>query len=151
MWYYLYKAKKLFKKINSQIKELEKIWLPEDFTRDILESWLLNQKFFNWNLLKRFSALNKVWINYNKMINKVIKEIPKLSRDEALLIFTYTDNTIYENLNKFLRWDKNTLANLTPNNIKASKSLIQKLKIAIKKCLIWIEHLFIDEIIRTVG
>ena len=134
-----------------QIKELEKIWLPEDFTRDILESWLLNQKFFNWNLLKRFSALNKVWINYNKMINKVIKEIPKLSRDEALLIFTYTDNTIYENLNKFLRWDKNTLANLTPNNIKASKSLIQKLEIAIKKCLIWIEHLFIDEIIGIVG
>ena len=32
-----------------------------------------------------------------------------------------------------MRWDKNTLANLTPNNIKASKSLIQKLEIAIKK------------------
>ena len=32
-----------------------------------------------------------------------------------------------------MRWGKNTLANLTPNNIKASKSLIQKLEIAIKK------------------
>ncbi|ATU05343.1 hypothetical protein BKN14_02720 [Candidatus Gracilibacteria bacterium HOT-871] len=32
-----------------------------------------------------------------------------------------------------MRGGKNTLANLTPNNIKASKSLIQKLEIAIKK------------------
>jgi hypothetical protein len=37
------------------------------------------------------------------MIDEVIKSLPKLSREEALLIFSYTDETIYRKLNAFMR------------------------------------------------
>jgi len=37
------------------------------------------------------------------MVDDVMKQIPDLTREEALLIFTYTDNTIYRNLNAFMR------------------------------------------------
>jgi hypothetical protein len=43
-------------------------------TRDMLESWLMRQEFFGWDLLRRFEALNKRWIDYNKMVDEVIKK-----------------------------------------------------------------------------
>jgi hypothetical protein len=37
------------------------------------------------------------------MIDDAIKQVPNLTREEALLIFSYTDNTIYRRLNAFMR------------------------------------------------
>jgi hypothetical protein len=37
------------------------------------------------------------------MVDEAIKKIPSLTREEALLIFSYTDNTIFERLNSFMR------------------------------------------------
>jgi hypothetical protein len=37
------------------------------------------------------------------MIDEAIKQTPNLTKEEALLIFSYTDNTIYRSLNDFLR------------------------------------------------
>jgi len=37
------------------------------------------------------------------MIDEVIKQIPNLTREEALIIFSYTDEVIYRRLNAFLR------------------------------------------------
>jgi hypothetical protein len=50
-----------------------------------------------------------------------------------LLIFSYTDNTIYRSLNDFLRWNKDVLDNLTPHNIEVSKKLAWKLEQALEK------------------
>jgi hypothetical protein len=37
------------------------------------------------------------------MIDEVIKQNSNLTREEALLIFSYTDEVIYRKLNAFLR------------------------------------------------
>lgn len=119
--------------VERQVKWLEKLWLPESFTRDLLESWLLRKEFFWWDLLRRFEALEKKWIDFNKMIDDIIKEIPTLSKEEALLIFSYTDNTFYRRLNDFLRWNKEVLDTLTHHNIEVSKKLALKLEQALEK------------------
>lgn len=119
--------------IERQIRWLEQLWLPESFTRDMIESWLMKQEFFGWDLLRRFEALNKRWIDYNKMIDEAIKQIPNLTREEALLIFSYTDNTIFERLNSFMRWNKEVLQSLTPQNIEVAQRLVWKLEKALEK------------------
>lgn len=67
------------------------------------------------------------------MIDDVIKEVPTLSKEEALLIFSYTDNTFYRRLNDFLRWNKEVLDTLTPHNVEISKKLALKLEQALEK------------------
>ena len=119
--------------IIEKVEWLEKLWFPESISRDILESWLLNEKFYWWDLLKRFDALQKKWIDYNTMVDDVMKQIPDLTREEALLIFTYTDNTIYRNLNAFMRWDKKVLETMTKENIEVSRRLASKLEKAMEK------------------
>jgi hypothetical protein len=56
-----------------------------------------------------------------------------LTREEALLIFSYTDNTIFERLNSFMRWNKEILKSLTPQNIEIAKRLVWKLERALEK------------------
>lgn len=119
--------------VARQASWLEKLWFPENLARDMIESWLLNQKFLWWDLLRRFEALEQKWVDYHKMIDEVIKSLPKLSREEALLIFSYTDETIYRKLNAFMRWDKEVLQGLTSENILATQKLIQKLETALEK------------------
>lgn len=116
-----------------QIKWLEQLWLPESFSRDMLESWLMNEKFLWGDLLRRFEDLHKKWIDYNKMIDKAIEHTPSLTRKEALLIFSYTDEVIYRKLNAFMRWDKEVLASLTPQNIEATRRIIQQMEHALEK------------------
>jgi len=131
--------------IKEKIEWLDKLWIPESISKDILESWLLNEKFYWWDLLKRFKALENKWINYNSLVDDVIKQIHDLTREEALLIFTYTDNTIYRNLNAFMRWDKNVLETMTKENIEASRNLALKLERAMEKMpnLEWWKNWFI--------
>jgi hypothetical protein len=59
--------------------------------------------------------------------------VPNLTREEALLIFSYTDNTIYRRLNAFMRWDKEVLKSMTIENIKATKNLISQLEHVLEK------------------
>jgi hypothetical protein len=56
-----------------------------------------------------------------------------LTREEALLIFSYTDNTIFERLNSFMRWNKEILKSLTTQNIEVTKRLVWKLEKALEK------------------
>jgi len=37
------------------------------------------------------------------MIDEAIKVAPTLTKEEALLIFSYTDETLYRRLNSFMR------------------------------------------------
>lgn len=67
------------------------------------------------------------------MIEDVIKKIPNLTKEEALLIFSYTDNIIYRKLNAYMRWDKDILANMTKENIEATNRLISKLEDVVEK------------------
>lgn len=119
--------------IERQIRWLEQLWLTESFTRDILESWLMNEKFLWGDLLRRFEDLHKKWIDYNRIIDEAIKQTPNLSREEALLIFSYTDNTIYRRLNDFMRWNKEVLQSLTSQNIEATQRLVSRLEQALEK------------------
>ncbi len=129
------KTAEVSKKVDMerQIKWLEQLWLPESFTRDILESWLINERFLWGDLLRRFKDLHKKWVDYNKMIDEAIKQTPNLNREEALLIFSYTDKTIYKKLNAFMRWEKEVLKSLTPQNIEATKRIIWKMEQALEK------------------
>ncbi len=117
--------------IEKQIKWLEDLWIPESFSRDMLESWILNKKFFWWDLLKRFKALENNKIYINKKIDEVIKDIPQLTREEALLIFSYTDNTIFRDLNSYMRWKFDKKLNI--NNINSINNLIKKLESWLRK------------------
>lgn len=45
--------------------------------------------------------------------------------DIFLLIFSYTDKTIYKRLNAFMRWDKEIIQGLTSENIEATRRVIQ--------------------------
>ncbi len=119
--------------IERQVKWLENLWIPESFSKDMLGSWLMKEKFFWWDLLKRFEALNNKWIDINWKIDEVIKNIPSLTREEALLIFSYTDKTIFEKLNGFMRGDKNIIDNMTKENIETSIKLISNLEDALEK------------------
>ena len=119
--------------IKEKVEWLEKLWIPENISRDMLESWLLNEKFYWWDLLKRFDALQKKWIDYNAMVDDVIKQIPDLTREEALLIFTYTDEILYRNLNWYMRWIWEITNKMTPENIKVTNSIISRLETALNK------------------
>lgn len=121
--------------IKRQIEWLEKLWLPESFSKDMLESWILTPISWkgDFNLLKRYKNFNKNWIDYNTMINEVLKDIPNLSQKEALLIFSYTDHFLYAKLNSFMRWDKNILKNMTQENIEATNRIIVDLEQALEK------------------
>lgn len=129
------KTTELLKKVDieRQIKWLEELWIPENFSRNMLESWMMNEKFLWGDLLRRFENLHKKWIDYNKMIEEAIKQTPGLTRKEALLIFSYTDNTIYKKLNAFMRWGKEILDTLTPQNIEAAKKIIWQMEEALGK------------------
>ncbi|MDP2090780.1 MAG: hypothetical protein Q8K30_04240 [Candidatus Gracilibacteria bacterium] len=119
--------------VERQVKGLEKLGLPESFTRDLLESGLLRKEFFGGDLLRRFEDLHKKGINYDKMIDEVIKQNSNLTKEEALLIFSYTDEVIYRRLNAFLRGKKEVLDSLTPHNVEVSKRLALKLEQALEK------------------
>ena len=125
--------------IEKQIQWLEKLWIPESFSRDILESELLTSLGGKkLDLLKRYELFNKKWIDYNKMILKWVDKIEKntsnrLTKEEALIIFTYSDYFLYEKLNRFMRWDRKLLKTMTEENIKATKNVILKLDLALKK------------------
>lgn len=129
---------KVIESINSveiarQVAWLEALWFPETLARDMIESWLLNEKFLWWELLKRFETLEKKWVDYHRMIDEAMKVASTLTKEEALLIFSYTDQTIYRKLNAFMRWDKEVLQGLTSENILATQKLIQKLETALEK------------------
>ncbi len=119
--------------IERQIKWLEQLWLPKSFSRDMLESWMINEKFMWWDLLNRFEALKKKWIDINKMVDDAIRQVPNLTREEALLIFSYTDNTIFGKLNGFMRWKEEILKSLSPKEKGVTKRLIRKLERALEK------------------
>jgi len=119
--------------IERQVKWLEQLWIPENFSRDLLESGLLNKKFLWWDLLRRFEAFQNKWIYYNTMIDNVIEDIPNLTREEVLLIFSYTDEILYRNLNWYMRWIWEIVNNMTPKNIEVANRLISKLEQAINK------------------
>ena len=121
--------------IERQVKWLENLGIPENISKSLLESGLLT--LFLWkqklDLLERYNALNKKWIDYDWMIDKVIETIPQLTREEALLIFTYTDNILYRKINSFMRGDKDLLKNMTPENIEVSNQLVSQLTNALEK------------------
>jgi hypothetical protein len=126
--------------IEKQIQSLEKLGIPRSFSRDILESWLWTPLLTNkeFNLLKRYEWFNKKWIDYNKMISSWIDRVEKitwnrLTKEEALIIFTYTDYFLYQKLNRFMRWDQSLLNTMTKENIKVTKNVISKLESALKK------------------
>lgn len=121
--------------IERQVKWLEQLWIPESFSRDLLESWLLTPlpNIEKFDLLKRYEFFNRKWVDYNKMVDDVIKKIPNLAREEALLIFSYTDYFLYWKLNAFMRWDKEILKTLTPTNIESIQKIIWKLEWALVK------------------
>jgi hypothetical protein len=119
--------------IARQIAWLEKLWFPEALARDLLNSWLLNQKFKWGDLSKRFQDLADKWADYHKMIDEAIKIAPTLTKEEALLIFSYTDETLYRRLNSFMRWDEKVIQSLNPENISVVQELIQKLQAALEK------------------
>jgi len=112
--------------IQKKIEWLEKLWISESFSKDMLESWLLNEKFYWWDLLKRFKALENKWIDYNTLVDDVIKQIPDLTREEALLIFTYTDDVIFRDLNSYMRGVLNK--ELSEANIIAINNIIDTLE-----------------------
>lgn len=123
------------------IQWLEKLWFPESLARDILESWLLNREFFWGDLLKRLQALDKKWPQFhedysNMLKNAMEKVAPDLTREEAMLIFSYTDKTIFQKLNTFMRWSekwKTLRDSMTPEQIEATNRLIWKLEVALSK------------------
>ena len=119
--------------IKRQIDWLKELGIPESFSRDMLESWLLNKEFLWWDLLRRFKALDIKWIDYNKMIDNAIKNIQNLTKEDALLIFSYTDNILYKNLNWYMRWSLDIVDNMSPENIQATNKIISKLEQAVKK------------------
>lgn len=119
--------------ITRQIAWLEALWFPESLAKDLLNSWLLNQKFKWGDLSKRFQDLADKWADYHKMIDEAIKVAPTLTKEEALLIFSYTDETLYRRLNSFMRWDEKVIQSLTPENIPVVQKLIQKLQTALDK------------------
>ncbi|MDR3151072.1 MAG: hypothetical protein LBU14_05915 [Candidatus Peribacteria bacterium] len=46
---------------------------------------------------------NKLQINYEEMIEKALIKFPNLTKQEAFLIFAYTDEFLFNNLNFKLR------------------------------------------------
>lgn len=121
--------------IERQVRWLENLWIPESVSKSLLESGLLT--LFVWtkplDLLERYKALNKKWVDYDLMIDDVLEKIPNLTIDEALLIFTYTDNILYRKINRFMRWDKELLKGMSPENIEASNQLVSRLTTALEK------------------
>jgi len=121
--------------IERQIRGLEQLWFSESFTRDLLESWILTPlpNVDKFDLLKRFEFFSKKWIDISKMVDEALKQVPNLTREEALLIFSYTDYFLYWKLNAVMRWDKKLLASLTQENIQATQRIIWKLEQALEK------------------
>jgi hypothetical protein len=124
------------------IQRLEKLWFPESLARDILESWLLNREFFWGDLLKRLQALEKKWPQFHEDFSKMIESAINarkefwLTREEALTIFAYTDKTIFQKLNTFMRWSgkwKTLRDSMTPEQIEVTNRLIWKLEVALSK------------------
>jgi hypothetical protein len=67
------------------------------------------------------------------MVDEAVKQVPNLTKEEALLIFSYTDYFLYWKLNAVMRWDKKLLASLSPENIQATQRVIWKLEQALEK------------------
>ncbi|MDD3145485.1 MAG: hypothetical protein PHV23_05230 [Candidatus Gracilibacteria bacterium] len=117
--------------IERQVKGLESLGVPESFSRDMLESGLMNQKFLGGDLLRRFEALKANKIDINDRIDSVMKKIPELTREEALLIFSYTDEIIFRDLNSYMRGILKK--DLTEANINAINNIITKLESGLNK------------------
>ncbi len=121
--------------IERQIKWLEELWIPESYSRDMLESWILSplpnvEKF---DLLKRFEFFERKWIDVKSIVNDAVEKIPNLTQKDALLIFSYTDYFLYWKLNWFMRWDTNVLNTMTKWNIEATNRIIRDLEQALEK------------------
>jgi hypothetical protein len=126
--------------IKRQIDWLKELGIPESFSRDMLESWILSplphlEKF---DLLKRYDFFDKKWINYEKMILNSIEIVKEktwntLTKKDALLIFSYTDYFLYWKLNSFMRWDKKLIDSMTKQNIEATKRITIDLEKALEK------------------
>lgn len=89
-------------------EKLESLWIPKDFYDLLNESWVLSP---NFDIIERYKNLkywdtllkNKVPIDYEWMIESALSKHPKLTRSEAFLVFAYTDNFLFDNLNTRLR------------------------------------------------
>lgn len=94
------------------LEALEELWIPREFYELVEESWLFSSQWgIPMNVISRFERLReRNWIDLNTHIEAVMRDIPWLTRTEAYVIFSYTDNFLYRNLNELLR----SGAELTP-------------------------------------
>ncbi len=89
-------------------EKLESLWIPKNFYDLLTESWVLSP---NFDIIERYKKLkywdtllkNKVPIDYEWMIESALTKHPKLTRSEAFLVFAYTDNFLFDNINTRLR------------------------------------------------
>ena len=89
-------------------EKLKSLWIPKDFYDLLNESWVLSPKF---DIIERYKKLkywdnflnSKMPIDYESMIEKTLSKHPDLTRSEAFLVFAYTDNFLYKQLNNKLR------------------------------------------------
>jgi len=137
------KEKGITKESKEYYTKLDRLWLTEDFIQSIKKSWIWGSEKL-W-IVERYERINKQISDYfdkqvkweikkedyidfkdfkdfiNKRleeINSKIKKWPKLTKTEANLIFSLTDNFIFNNLNTFLwwKWDRyEKLINLLKN------------------------------------
>ena len=142
--------------------KIDRLWLTEDFIKSIDKSWLWWSE--KMTVIERYERLNKQieeyfnkqqkweinsweyinFKNFNDFINKRLKEInihiknwPKLTKTEANLIFSLTDNYIFNNLNIFLwkKWDKynKLIKSLSKKEINWVEKLVKDIDIALNK------------------
>lgn len=92
----------------SMPEKLKSLWIPKDFYDLLNESWVLPTKF---DIIERYKKLkywdnflnSKMPIDYENMIEKSLSKYPNLTKSEAFLVFAYTDNFLYKQLNNKLR------------------------------------------------
>jgi len=113
---------------------MEILWVPREFSKDLLESGLLREKLpWWWDLLKRFELLQQWWIDYNRLIDNAMQYIPWLTKEDGMYIFAYTDLIFYERLNGFKRGIPAVLESMTPEQNQVATRFAQRLEVALWK------------------
>jgi len=148
-------------KVKEFNTKIDRLWLTNNFIQSIEKSWIWDSKFW---VVKRYEILNnkitdyfdkqKKWKidsskhikfkNFNEFIEKRLDEInsqikkwPKLTKKEANLIFSLTDNFLFNNLNIFLWWKweryNKLIKSLSKVEVDWVEKLIKDIDIALNK------------------
>jgi len=119
--------------IERQVMWLEKLWVPEEFSRDLLGSGLLIEKIPGKDLLWRFEKFLENGVDYNRLIEQAMEKIPWLTKEDGLYVFMYTDLILYQKCNGFMRQVPSVIETMTPEQVQIATRFTQRLEEAFEK------------------